>query len=249
MRSSQASSGWTMLLLRGLAAPVGLALGLATHAGEPLPPPGKVAVVELGPVEGLGGLRKLALEKQPSLAAYHASLAAANLRAEALEQLRLAGLIRHDFPMRKSQAHYGILAAEARLHQSEGDTIYAVTRTYLSVVFAKQQLALADEALKDQVPSLGYVRRIAASILKDGDDKRPRPDVRQHTVDQIDSIVAQTRARRAEAEQGVARAMAALREAIGMGPDCPLPPPTFPPAMPRLPPTITKDEGVALALE
>src|SRR5436305_8146982 len=129
MRTSQRRRrGWKLLLLGGLAAPVGLTLGLATHAGEPLPPPGKAAVVELAPVEGLGGLRKLALEKQPSLAAYHASLAAANARAEALEQLRLAGLIRHDFAMRKSQAHYGILAAEARLHQYEGETVYAVTR-------------------------------------------------------------------------------------------------------------------------
>src|SRR5688572_17080233 len=94
--------GWKSILLGGLAAPLGLGFALA---GEPLPPPGKSPpVVAVAPPAGLAGLQQLALEHQPSLKAYRASLAATRAKADALGSLpAVAGLVRKDLPTRRMQ--------------------------------------------------------------------------------------------------------------------------------------------------
>src|SRR5205823_7842281 len=131
-------------ILAGLLIPAGLSVIAAMPAAEPLAQPGKKpAIVVEEPPPGLAALRLLALEKQPALAAYRASAAAAEAKSEALDRLKLASLIRRDLPTRRHQAEQGVLAAHAQLNKAEYDTLYAVTRTYLSVVYAQQQLAIA----------------------------------------------------------------------------------------------------------
>jgi outer membrane protein TolC len=193
--------------------------------------------------------RSTALEKQPSLAAYRASVDAAQGKARGLDELFLAGLVRHDLPTRRKQSQLGILAAQAQLNKAEWDAFYSVTRTYLSTVYARKQLQVADKALgpaKD-VTTLNYLRQLANSIYTPPEGTLLRRDVRKWHVDQIDVLLSVTRGRSEEARQGVERATAALHEAIGLAPDCLLAPATeFPARNTAVPDRATI---VALALE
>src|SRR5207248_3474717 len=93
--------------------------------------------------------RRIAMERQPSLAAARATLAAAQVRSQALENMHLAGVIRHDIPIRRKQATLGVEIAQAQLTQAEFETIYAVTRTYVGVLYAQAQLRVADRVLSN----------------------------------------------------------------------------------------------------
>lgn len=236
---------WRLALAAALAT---TGLTLAADMPEPLAAPAqpKIVAVEAAPALDLTAARHLALDKQPALGAYRASAAAADEKLHALEKMRLAGLIRRDLPTRRKQAEQGTVAVHAQLRKAENDTVYATTRTYLSVLYARQQLAIAERALADdsQVTSLNYLKKVAENIYKE----RTRKDVKKWHVDQIDVLIQSTRARREEAKQGVDRALAALREAIGLEPEDALiidPKAT----LPSLNPTLDKAQVIALALE
>lgn len=237
-------------LLAGVGVPAGLSLALLGQAAEPLLQPEKVqvlpAVAEPVPA-GLAGLRHLALEKQPALAAYRASAAATEAKSDALDRMHLAALIRRDLPVRRKQAEQGVLASQAQLRKAEHDTLYGVTRTYLSVLYARQQLAIAERALDENdaaVSSLLYLKKVAQGIYKD----RTRPDVKKWNVDQIDVLVQVTRGRREEASLGIQRALAALREAVGLEADCPLTV-DLKAVLPVFNQPVTREQVVALALD
>ncbi len=231
-------------LLSALAGPALLALGGTASAAEPLAPP--IVGCEVRPT-GLAEWRRMAVEKQPALSAYRASAAAAEEKLNALENLCLAGLLRRDLATRRLQAEQGIVAAHAQLDKAEWDTLYSVTRTYLSVIYARQQLAIADEALDKRptaVKSLYFLRDLAEKVRKD----KARRDVKQYNVDAIDSLIELTVGRRQEALQGVERAKAALREAVGLEYDCPLVVDGLT-ELPDLTATIDRDTVVRLAQE
>jgi outer membrane protein TolC len=219
-------------LLSGVVAPTLFALtGAADWAApEKLAEPAAVPTAPAAAVVAadLATLRRLALEKQPALAAYRASLAAAETRLQGLNDLKLIGLVRPDLKTRKQQAAEGIRAAEARLHQAEWSSVYAVTRNYWSVVYAQSQRRLADVALEkeatggEQFVSLYQLRELGR-ITQDG-----LPDGRKHEAPtwawrtQVDALIGFAESRRVEAARGRERALSALREAVGLGEDCPL---------------------------
>src|SRR5205085_584384 len=140
----------------------------------------------------------------------------------------LASLLRRDLPTRRHQAEQGVMVAHAQLTKAENDTLYAVTRTYFSLIYAQQQLAIANRALEQKkgkdgadespITSLYFLRALADKIRLDA----TRPDVKQWNVDQIDILIETTMGRRQEALIGVDRARSALVEAIGLERDCPL---------------------------
>jgi outer membrane protein TolC len=244
-------------LLAGLAAPVGLSLALMSQGSEPLGQPEKLpAIVGVAAPEkpaspvSLAEYRRLALEKQPALAAYRASVAAAEAKCDALDHMRLAGLLRRDLPTRRKQAEQGVLATQAQLLKAESDTRYAVTRNYLTALYAQEQLKIATAALDkspDAVSSLYYLKAVLEKPYK-GAEEDLRKDVKKWHLDRLDVLIQVTQGRRAEAQQGVFRALAALREAIGLDLDCPLAVdleaklPTFDAVPPR-------EQIVALALD
>jgi outer membrane protein, heavy metal efflux system len=209
-------------LLTGLAAPALLTVGVAAMAapppGETVPPP---TAVEAAPAS-LAELRQLAFHKQPALAAYRASVEAAQAKARGLDSLVLPALVRRDLSVRRKQAQFGILAAQAQLLQAEMSTRYSVTRTYLSAAYAQQQLRVADGVLgkAEDITSLAYLRKLAESTYQ-GDGTRR--DVKKWHVDQIDVLIDITRGRSEEAREGVDRARAGIREAVGLSPNCPIP--------------------------
>jgi hypothetical protein len=209
----------------------------AQEPGPAAPPAPPTAAPAPLAVLSLEECRHIALEKQPTLAACRATLAEAEARLRALENLRLAAVIEHDLPIRRQQACLGIRVAESQLRQAENNTVFSVTRNYLAYAYARQQLQVADEGLK----GLRDLHQRAKEYVEG-----LSPNVHQWQADRIavdQNVVA---ARRQDAVQGVERALAALREAMGVGPDF-----CFRPAAVALPyPKVALCRGdlVALAL-
>jgi outer membrane protein TolC len=233
-------------LVGGLAAPALLAVGSEFPAG---PGPVTLPAVDVAPVVAqpapawvsqpldLQTCRKIALEHQPAVAAARASLAAAIARAQAVDYLHLPSFLARDLPIRRKQAALGVASAEAGVTRAEADTLFGVTWSYVALLYADQQLKVADGALK----RLKDLKDLAQEGLK-----KERRDVFEEHLRYIESYTEVTQGRRAEAEQGRQRALAALREAMGLGPDCPL----EVPARDWPSPQVVPDRGqiVALAL-
>jgi outer membrane protein TolC len=180
---------------------------------------------------------RTALERQPRIAAERASAAAAEDARQALEELRLAGLVERDLPIRRRQAELGVTAAAAGIDVAERDTVYAVTRTYYTVLYSREQHRLTHSV----VERLSALNETAEKMLKEG-----ARDVTAAHVKQIGVYLRLARAREIQAAEGEKRALAALKEAMGLTQDCRL---EVPPG--RLPePDVrpVQEEVLALAL-
>jgi outer membrane protein TolC len=185
----------------------------------------------------LAGCIALALQRQPRLAVQRASLAASQDGQRGLDDLLVPTIIEPQLPVRRRQACLGVRAAAARLEQTERETVYAVTRTYFTVVYARQQEQLANRA----VDRLGAVLKAAQDAVNAGAANTTTNDV--HRTDVYTRLAT---GRRITASMGVERALAGLREAIGLGPEehidvatTTLPEPTVRP---------TREEIVSLAI-
>jgi outer membrane protein TolC len=207
--------GYTMRMLTPRTWPVSLLLTLGLYlpqarAQDPaaIPDPAPAALT-------LEACIQLGLERQPSLAAARASLAAAEDNNRALQNLRFAALISHELPIRRQQASLGVAVAGAGVEQAEWDTTYAITRNYFSVLYARRQ----EKVAKGLVEKLESSRSKAQELVKKGD---PDTVVTQIDVDRLTVNIDLFRLRLIQAQQGVERALAALREAIGLEPGCPL---------------------------
>jgi len=127
-----------------------------------------------------------------------------------LANLRLAALISREIPIRRKQAALGVVIANAGANQAEWETIYAVTRNYFSVLYAREQQKVA----RDVIDDLKATYEVAKGIV----DKGTRRDVTKENLDQILTHQLLTETRLVDAKQGEERALAALREAMGV--DC-----------------------------
>jgi hypothetical protein len=140
-----------------------------------------------------------------------ARLAAAISKLASLESVDgPVARLRQDLPIRRQQAQLGIDAAKADLARMEIENRYVVTRSYLSVLYARTQRKVVD----DLIDELKFLReRVRASV-----EKKERPEWTTATVDLITLYLRRTEARRAEADRGIALALAAVREALGLEP-------------------------------
>lgn len=168
----------------------------------------------------LARYRQIALERQPTVIAGRTSLCLAQTKIESIHKIGgIASLIRKDLDIRKEQSHYGVLAAQAQLSVAAWETLYGVTRNYWSAVFAQEQLNLADEALDPRREgSLPWLRK----LVEDFYEESGRKDLRQWSATTIDVTIESIRAKKIEAEVGLKRAMAAMREAMGVECDFPI---------------------------
>jgi outer membrane protein TolC len=185
----------------------------------------------------LAECKQLALERQPRIAAHQASLAASVEGKTALETLRIPASLARQIPIRELQFALGYCAAEASLQQAIRDADYAVTRTYCAVLYAREQEVLAR----------ALVERLAAA--KDAAEKGLDAGVRDVTAADVNRSTVYVRlaeTRRIHATQGVKRALIALREAIGLGPETILDVP--PGLLPHVAVRPKRDEVVGLAL-
>jgi outer membrane protein TolC len=180
----------------------------------------------------------LALQKQPNLLAARASLANAEAGLRALNALRFPATLARELPVRRAQACVGIQAAVAALDQAERETVYAVTRNYFTVRYAKQQEREAGEVVKN----LELIIDTATRYITAGGK-----NITEAEVDRAAVYQAMAEARRIQSAVGAQRALAALREAIGMGPNCELQ--VSEKDLPRPAAQPVREQIIALALE
>src|SRR5262249_21350918 len=117
-----------------------------------------------------------------------------------LDRLHAIPVVASDLPIRRQQAALGVTAAEAQLEQARWDALYDVTRSYLAVVYAQLQEQVAMTAKAD----LKKVEGLAKDILQ----LNPATQASIY-YDAIDG-------RQEAAKAGQLRALAALREAVGL---------------------------------
>jgi len=163
------------------------------------------------PTLGLAECIHTALAQQPALAAHRASLAAAEAGRQGLEDLKVPTFIARDLPIRRQQAALGVDIAAAAVDQAERDAAYAVTRTYFTVLYAREQERVAARVVRDLSDALENAQRLL------GKEGAPR-DLTQNSVDKNHTYLRLAEARQVDAQQGVERALAALREAMGVPP-------------------------------
>lgn len=187
--------------------------------------------------------RQIALENQPTIAATRASVKAALDRVQALECLRVPTCLARDLPIRRKQAALGVTIAQAGTVQAEAETLHGVTVGYLAALYANQQLRLTDE------PERGIRHRLLdlQTTVDDFLKKKQRPDVTlEEHRNLVRAFLETLDGRVSEAEQGKLRALAAMREAMGVGPHFVVAVPDGDLPCPRVqPPTL--NELIALA--
>lgn len=196
--------------LAALAAAVGC--GLAAEAqdvrvSEPAAPccasPAQPAPLKLGLDEAIA----MALERQPTIAAARAGLNSSHAARE-VAYSPFSFLGGPSIKFRRRQADLGVSIAEANVLQVRLETANAVTRSYVSVLFAREQLDLATRA----VERIRATRKAAESLVQSGSKEVTKAD-----LDRLDTFLKLGEGRIGEAKIGELRAKAALREAIGLG--------------------------------
>lgn len=153
---------------------------------------------------------RLALERQPRVNAQRASLATAVEGKHALDTLRIPASLSAQIPFRRQQAGLIVVVASGALDQAEREAAYAVTRTYLSVLYARDQENVARSA----VDRLSAIKEAAEKALQLGVRDVTAADVSRSTV-----YLRMAESKHIQATQGVKRALVGLREAIGLGPE------------------------------
>jgi outer membrane protein TolC len=189
---------------------VALSVTGGSLAQEKAPPPAAVKV-SAPSVQNftLDEAINYALENQPTIHAAHASLNSSRI-AKSVTDNPLVGFMPGG-NLRRSQASMGLSAASANVQQVEMEIKNAVNRTYLGVIYARAQLLVAQNA----VETLKATHKVADQLVKSGDSKK----VTQDDVDKLSIFVMLAESRIGEAQVGMDRAKAALREAMGLSHD------------------------------
>jgi outer membrane protein TolC len=157
----------------------------------------------------------LGFQHQPALDAARASLAASHSGKRGVDRMILPRLFTPDLGVRRQQACHGVTIAEAGLMQAEWETRYAITRNFFTVQYIRSQQVVIEDVLKSL--EKGHAR--AQTIFDKGD---PGAKITQLDLDAIQVQIALVKGKKSQADNGMLKALAALREAIGLGHDYPL---------------------------
>jgi outer membrane protein TolC len=157
----------------------------------------------------------LGFQRQPALAAAHASVNAAHAGARAVDRLLIPRLFMRDYQLRRQQSHLGVTIADAGLTQAEWETRYAITRNYFTLQFIDSQGKVIDEVISN----LTRARKRAFQLYQ---NPTPESKFTKIDIDQIDIGLATINAKKAQVDNGREKAKAALREAMGLEYDYPL---------------------------
>jgi outer membrane protein TolC len=188
-----------------------LALGLPLWAQPNDPPKGGGGATPLTLDECIA----MGMQQQPSLAAARASLSAAQTGSRALNRMIIPRLFVPDLPIRRQQGCLGVTIASASLTQAEWDTRYAITRNFFTVQYVNMQRIVVDDTLRN----LDASRKKAQRIYESGDKN---VKITKIDLEMLDISLAQVKNKKAQIENGMLKAMAALREAMGIGCDDPI---------------------------
>ena len=138
------------------------------------------------------------MEKQPKLAASRASLGSANASLSAQANANLILRMTADHRYRVGQADIGIQAANAELMQTAHDVTQAVVWTYYSVVYAREQLKVA----KDAVSFVDFYRDQVEKIINSKEGNR---EINQITLNRLIARLAEGERLMVKAESGFER--------------------------------------------
>jgi outer membrane protein TolC len=122
--------------------------------------------------------------------------------------LRVPTALARDLPHRRTQSAIGLQVATAGVHLAEINTDYGVQYSYLTYLYARTQQAVLDDSLDN----LRRLRKTVRTIVEEG----LRGDIVTRDLNTIDSYIAMVQGRREESVKGQARALSALREAMGL---------------------------------
>lgn len=149
---------------------------------------------------------------QPSIKAAQDSLAGAESAQRGLHEIRIGSRISKELPIRKQQSALAVGAAAANMAQVIRDVDCSVARMYYSVLYARDQ----------QKAGLAIVTRLKATVANGktllGKEGAPE-DLTPISIGKAEAVLAQVEGRLQEANRGLQRAIAGLREAMGVGPD------------------------------
>ncbi len=157
----------------------------------------------------------LGFQHQPALAAARASLRATESGKHAVDRLILPRFIKKELSVRREQACHGVTIANAGLTQAEAETRYAVTRNFFTVQYIRSQAVVIDEVLVD----LDQAKKRAKKLFDSGD---VNVRITSADLDALDVQIVLVKAKKGQIDNGMLKALAALREAMGLGYDYPL---------------------------
>ncbi|WP_020469217.1 TolC family protein [Zavarzinella formosa] len=150
----------------------------------------------------------------PSLKALQNDIMASQQKMQGLKEAHfITGGLVPDLKYRRQQLELGEQANAAELAQAEHDVTYAVVRSFYTVIYAREQAKIARDLVDQLDLYLEQVRKIVNS--KGGGVK----GITKDTEDKMVILIAEARGKMEEADSGVARARASLREAIGLSPN------------------------------
>lgn len=181
------------------------------QAPASLPTPAATPAAATIPVYSLADCIQIAYEKQPALHAARCSLVAKQAARDGLMQPRMLYLFAADINIRRQQSCKGVNASTAELMQAECDTAYAVTRTYFTAIYARLQY----DVTTGVVTKLQLDRADLKRVVDAGE-----PEFNTSMLDRLDIAIGLAQMKQQEADEGMRRALAALREAMGIGLEC-----------------------------
>jgi outer membrane protein TolC len=129
-----------------------------------------------------------------------------------LQAIRLGSRLSRELPIRKQQSAHGVAVAAANLEQVRHDVDASIARLYFSVIYAREQLKVAEEISN----RLQATVAVGETLL--GQRGAP-PDLNALSVERAKLFRALAQSRVDEARRGLQRATAALREAMGVEPN------------------------------
>lgn len=203
-------------------------------AKKPDPPTGR-------PME-LGECLAVAEANQPRIRAAVRSLRAAELGLTGLDNLhRVYDRLSADLPVRRQQSALGLRVAQAEVDKVRQETVSDVCTLYFSHVYARQ----SEQTAADVIEQLDVSYRIAQDILNTG-IRDPKIKVDRLTLFNLENLIDEVQKLRGEAETGRKESLAALQEAMGVGPELDFHPATK--ELPEMGGTLTQDQVVGWAL-
>ena len=211
-------------------------LVVATSATNAAPP---VSPAESSGVLDLDACLELGMQHQPALDAARASLAATEAGKRGLDRLIIPRLLKPELGVRREQACQGLTIANAALSQAEAETRYAITRNFFTVQYIRSQRIVVDDVLRNL--DTGYKR--AEKLFKEGEIDIK---ITQIDLDALKIQIGLVKSRKSQVENGMLKAVAALREAMGLKYDYPLAIAAVPLPAPVY--KLNKDELIAAAL-
>jgi outer membrane protein TolC len=168
---------------------------------------------ESGPELSLGECIAIAVERSPNLKAVQASTAASQAGYRALMKFGTVGtLLSPDLDIRKQQAQRGLAGSSGEYQKVHNELVQDVTRMYYTAVYAKQQLAIADDVIEQLVDLEGLIK----NILKEAKTPEDLGGLTPGKLLTVQIGIREAQALRAKAIVGRKRALAALRQIMAV---------------------------------